>query len=85
MAPNLPSGKEARHHCSWTGESPKTCLQAINLIPSCLGQDHSNRLNIGQGYESTKPGDILTLLRVQSLIRPKPNAMLKYFSILKII
>ena len=70
MAPNLPSGKKARLHCAWTMESLKTCLQAINLIPSCSEQTHSNRLNIGQGYEGTKLGCILTLLRVPSMIRP---------------
>ena len=51
-------------------ESPKTRLQAIDLIPSSSEQAHSNRLNIGQGYESTKLVCILTLLRVPSIIRP---------------
>ena len=70
MAPNLQSGKEARHHCAWTMELPKTCLQAIDLIPSCSKQALSNRLNIGQEYESTKLGCIFTLLHVPSTIRP---------------
>ena len=70
MAPNLPSGKEVRLHCAWTMESPKTCLQAIDLIPSYSEQTHSNRLNIGQGYEGTKLVCILTLIRVPSMIRP---------------
>ena len=54
-------------------ESPNTSLQAIELNPSCLGQVYSNRPSTGPGYEHTKPGCILTMLRIPSIVCPLKN------------
>ena len=55
-------------------ELPKTSLQVIELRPSCLGQAYSNTPGTGYSYESTKPGCILTILGVLSIICPLGNA-----------
>ena len=57
-------------------EFTNTSLQAIDLNPSCLEQAYFNRPGTGDGYESTEPGCISTVLCVPSTIRPLGNTRL---------
>ena len=50
-----------------SNELPNTTLPVIDLNPSCSGQANCNRPGIGHWYKSTKPGCILTILRVPSM------------------
>ena len=51
-----------------------TSPQAIELNPSCSEQAQSNRPGTGYRYENTKPGYVLTVFRVSSVIRPLRSA-----------
>ena len=62
VAPNRNLVKEQIPFVHGQMESPNISLQVIDLNPSCSGQARFNRLGTGQGYESTKPVDLIELL-----------------------
>ena len=70
MVPHSQSGESRDPIMHGRIKSFNTSRQAIYFNPSYSGQAHFNRLGIRHGYESTKPGFILTVFRVPSLIRP---------------
>ena len=57
---------------------PNTSLQVVECNSNYSGQVHFNRPGTGFGYENTKPGCILAILRVSFVIRPLKSADAKY-------
>ena len=62
MAPHSQVDKKQDPIVHGQMESHNTYLQAIDLKKSCSGQAQFNRPAIGNGYKSTKPECIHTIL-----------------------
>ena len=75
VAPYLLFGVAARPQSCIDELKYKTSLQVIERNPTCLGQDHSNKLGTGHGYESMKPGSTHTTLCLSSMICLVGNRM----------
>ena len=70
MAPDSQCGKEARPPLCMNKCNCPASLQTINFNSSYSEKVNFNRPGIGLGYESTKPGRILTVLCVPSMVCP---------------